>query len=103
PSANQPRFTLEAALIGELPTSAHLGKFCVLDEPLAPNAIGRAYVAGVFPCLIDVDEETEDFTRCDVRDGEAVLEMTPDGTGVVLWKEEGTGSKWAIVSLGGGG
>jgi len=77
----------------------HVGKFVVLIEPLAANAVGRACVSGV--CQVRVNVTDEDHEFAEMADGKAdVLESGDTGSAKILWKEDGTGQKWAVVHLG---
>jgi len=77
----------------------HEGRFVVLIEPLATNAVGKGCVAGV--CQVRVNVTDVDHEFAEVSDGKAdVLESGDAGSAKILWKENGTGSKWAVVHLG---
>ena len=84
-----------------IPAAAdHIGNFVILLEPAA-GEIGRACISGVCPVRVDVNDEDDQFA--DVKDGEAtMLESAPTGSARIIWKESGTGTKWAVVRLGGG-
>jgi hypothetical protein len=80
------------------PATSKQAELAILIEPLKAGAIGRAQVAGITPLKINVVDEanrwaipTTDTTRLTAR---------PFGTSLILWKEAGTGEKWAIVRLG---
>lgn len=77
----------------------HLGKFVVAIEPIAVNAIGWAVISGLAPVLIDVSNASHGFA--DVYDGYSTgLKSGHHGAAQILWKESGTGAKWALVRLG---
>ena len=102
PSDNEDEFVNHVALSGSTPDEAdHLGGFCVLMEPLADGAIGRACILGVCPVKVDVVDA--DHPYADIKDGDSgQLESGWSGAARILWKEAGTGSKWAYVGLGAG-
>jgi hypothetical protein len=76
-------------------------RFCVLMEPLANNAIGRAVVAGATPVKIDVKRESD--THAEIKPNETGhLRSSLSGPATILWKEPGTGVKWAVILLCGG-
>ena len=80
----------------------HLGRFAILTGPIPNGKIGQAAVAGV--CVAKVDVQAEDDGFADIADGStASLTSGPSGAATILWKETGTGEKWAIVRFGGGG
>jgi len=101
PTDNQDEFEQRFALDGVTPTADHTGKFVVLAEPIPASGLGRAYVAGACPVQIDVKDESHLYA--DVTDGEASkLTSGALGSALILWAESGTGTKWAVVQLGGG-
>ncbi len=79
PSVNEEEFKNKIVMAGVEPTTSLVGKIAVLQETLAPEAIGRGLVSGV----------------TNMRLGG----IAPELVGSVLWK----GDEWAIVSVGGGG
>lgn len=103
PADNLDQFKNKVALVGVTPLEAsHLGRFVVLTEPLVVNAIGLAVAAGVCPVQLDVNADTDLFA--DVKDNDAgKLKTGGSGAAVILWKESGTGQKWAVIRLGAGG
>jgi ribosomal protein L35AE/L33A len=102
PSEAPDSFASQVALVGVTPAAGHVGtgKFCILLEPIAAGAIGQAVVSGVVPAKANVTDESHAFA--DVADGEAdYLASSESGPAAILWKESGTGTKSAIVRLGG--
>ena len=101
PTDNLDTFQNEVTLVGVMPDGEkHLGRFCVLLEPLKTDAIGLAVIAGVCPVRVNVHEESDTFAE--IKDGEATqLKSGGSGSATILWKESGTGeNKWAVVRLG---
>jgi len=100
PGDNEDSFKNHVALKGILPTEAdHAGRFAILLEPLRTGAIGLACVQGICPVKVSVDDE--DHACADVNDGQAgSLKSGLGGAAFILWKESGTGEKWAVVKLG---
>ncbi|MCG3181833.1 MAG: hypothetical protein BIFFINMI_04268 [Phycisphaerae bacterium] len=103
PADSEDGFKNRIALVGVAPADpTHLGRFAILTEPIANGKIGQAAVAGV--CVAKVDVQAEDDGFADIGDGStASLTCGPSGAATILWKESGTGEKWAIVRFGGGG
>lgn len=104
PSANLDQFKEQVAIVGTQPDSAeHFGRLCVLLEPLANGAIGQAVVDGVVCVRLNVIDETD--TTADIEHGQTGrLQSAGDsGSAAILWKEAGTGEKWAVVRLQGAG
>lgn len=102
PADNLESFKNKLALKGITPTANHAGKFVILLEPLKADAIGLAIAGGV--SIVKVEVQAEGDRMADAADGEAG-NLVSGGSGVaqILWKEAGTGVKWAVVRLGGGG
>ena len=107
PDEHEAEFQRQVALSCVTPTANHAGRFVVLLEPLASEAIGRACVSGV--TIVRLQVENEDDPTADVADGESGhLVSGTSGNAVILWKEEegegdASGGRWAIVRIGGGG
>jgi hypothetical protein len=103
PTDNPDAFKSKIALIGASPAEAqHAGRFVVLLEPIAASKIGQACASGVTIARVDVVDTEHQFA--DVSDGSAAqLKSAEGGAGAILWKESGTGVKWAVVRIGAGG
>ena len=99
PTSNEDEFKNRVALSCVTPAAdTHEGRFVILLEPIAVGKIGRAYAAGICPARVQVKDEDHWFA--DVKDGEtSCLESRASGAAQILWKEAGTGLKWAIVRL----
>ena len=101
PSANLTQFLAGPILTGVVPAAdTDKGKFAVAVEPIAPGKLGRAWVSGV--CLCRVNIVSANDKNADVTDGDATQLTSGDGIAQILWSETGTGTKWALVRLGGG-
>ena len=101
PADSLEEFQSQVALTGVTPTTAsHTGKFLICIEPLAPNAIGRAWVSGVCYAQVDVTNETDRYA--DVRNNDrAKLRTLAAGTARILFTESaGTGTKWCVLRIG---
>ncbi|HBR20282.1 MAG: hypothetical protein UV78_C0006G0010 [Parcubacteria group bacterium GW2011_GWA2_43_17] len=102
-----PQFKNKVVLTGVIPTSVdHAGgRFVICQEPIANGSIGSAFAHGVCQVQINVTDDTHKFA--DVKDSDhALLDSAASGAVSILWKESGTGTKWAVVrfgSSGGGG
>jgi hypothetical protein len=91
-------------LSGSLPSTASHdgGRFVVCAEPIPNGAFGRAYAHGVCQVQINVTDAAHLFAE--VKDGDhALLNSAESGAVSILWKESGTGTKWAIVRFGASG
>lgn len=100
PANSLDSFQGQVALRGTTPAAAtHTGTFVVLLEPLANNATGRAWLAGV--CQVQVDIASTHHTHADVNEGDRTkLRSTPAGTARILYREPGgVGNRWCVVRL----
>jgi hypothetical protein len=93
-------FKQQPTVAGDEPAIAsHRGRFVVLIEDIAGSEYGMAVISGVTPVKIDVRDA--DHRYAEVKDADTTqLQSGPIGTARILWKESGTGTKWAIVNLG---
>jgi hypothetical protein len=102
PDANLVEFQGRPTLKGVTPIAgAHDGKFVVLLDPIGNGRIGRACAAGLTVARIDVSDAVHGYA--DIDNGDAShLASASSGAAKILWKESGTGEKWALVSIGEG-
>jgi hypothetical protein len=81
---------------GELPAATHARRWALALHAIPQGQIGAAAVLGVYPCLLEVgsgSHEQAGPTAGDVTK----LTSAASGTADVLWKEDGTGEKRALV------
>jgi hypothetical protein len=112
PSQNLPEFQRHAVLRAKLPNGPgngeyknDIGRFAILLQPLAENAIGWAQVSGI--CRVKVNMIHAEHCYADIKDDDATqLESGEVGAAEIFWQEgevdedEGKGTKWAVVRLG---
>jgi len=100
PTENAEGFKEAGALIGILPDEdAHLGKFVVCHEPIPFGEYGRAVVSGLTVCQVSFTKAWH--PRADVKDSDTTQLLSGlTGAATILWKETGTGTKWAVVKIG---
>ncbi|MEN6386559.1 MAG: hypothetical protein ABFD79_15380 [Phycisphaerales bacterium] len=100
PNANT--FKQSIVFTGVVPNSNHAkGRFVITAEPIAPDSVGKAYSSGFVPVRIAVTDESH--TYADIYPDETgVLRSLAIGAAYIIWKEQGTGYKWAIVKINGG-
>jgi hypothetical protein len=91
----------------DLPTVAdHTERFALVIGGVTSNAneVASCAIGGIYPCQVDVTDEAHEFAG--IKDG-VVTELLSGSTGPaqILWKEAGTGVKWALIKfpIGGGG
>jgi hypothetical protein len=103
PTDNLDEFKYNYALVGETPNeNYHTGRFCIIQQPIDQGALGEAIVCGLAVCQINILSESH--TRADVSHGVAAyLESNAHGSAKILYKESGTGVKWAVIKIGGSG
>jgi len=85
PDDNDRQFVSRVAVVGSTPAfPASVGKFGVLQEPLAVNAIGRCMVSGATPVTL---EHVHDSHKCaDIMDGDfSGLKSCQLGGARILW------------------
>ena len=101
PADNLDEFKRRVVISGVTPAVAHIDSFVVLLEPLAANMVGEAIISGVCQVQVDVVNAADTVCGADVDD----IAKLKSGTGCcrIIWKESGTGTKWAIVRVGDGG
>ena len=99
PTDNVETFKNALAVSGVTPTADHAGAFAILLEPIAAGAMGRAIVSGVTPVKVNITNA--DHRYAEVEAGQAgYLASAESGSALLLWKEAGTGEKWALVRMG---
>lgn len=99
PAVEPESFFSEKVLSGVTPSLMnHSAKFVVALEPIANGNVGPALAAGVTQVQILVGSEALTFAQ--VRIGSVTtLEASSSGGAKILWKESGTGVKWAVIRI----
>jgi len=101
PTDNLQEFENRPAFDVVVPTAALAETFVILQEPVAAGAFGQALIGGVTPVMLDVvDEAHASAFAADSISGHLV---SGAGLARILWKETGTGLKWAVVQFPVGG
>ncbi len=94
---NYPRFSVVTPLAPN-----HVGTFCILVEPLAAGAIGKALVSGVCPVMLQpLSSAADQFMYADILSGQTGYLVERNwGAAQVLWYDTGgTGTRWALVRI----
>ena len=73
--------------------------FAILQVPLESEKIGKALLQGITPAKVNIGNESHQYAKLDATE----LVSCNSGIGRILWKESGTGEKWVLLQLGGGG
>lgn len=101
PTANADTFKnqIGGGLTAVAMSSSYFGKFCVFQETTANNLIGRAVIHGVTVTQITVNHADHDRVDVDTAGGSKLVSQFY-GAGQILYKESGTGTKWAVIRIG---
>ncbi len=103
PATALPAFTARTVFTGQLPAESHqAGRFLICAEPLRSGAIGRAWADGIVTVRINVQDESHLYATVNPDDTTQLISAA-QGICNVLYKESGTGTKWAVVRIGSSG
>jgi hypothetical protein len=83
---------------GDKPDAETGANFVVVQGHLAAGEAREAVLVG--PCWAKVDVTDEAHTQATSIDGDAEKLASATSGAKILWKEAGTGEKWAVVFLG---
>lgn len=92
---NEPEFN------GDTPNGDTGPAFVIVQGPIADGAAAPAALIGLSWCKVDVASESD--THATTIDGDNTKLQSGSSGVSIVWKESGTGEKWALVLLGGGG
>lgn len=94
------QFERMPVMAGVLPQGYAYGKsFVIAVEPIPSDGIGRATVAGVVQCKLNVTDEDDKTAHS--TSGSTTELTTGNGDAEILWKQGGTGGgKWGLVRVG---
>ncbi|MFM7844477.1 MAG: hypothetical protein ACKPEY_09625, partial [Planctomycetota bacterium] len=101
PQSRSDQFRNEIAFTGVVPTTEHCGRFVILAEDIAPGFVGTAVIAGTCLVKLDVSASNAELVYASAGSGNTTS-LVPQtiGSARILWRESGTGTKWALVRLG---
>jgi hypothetical protein len=88
----------EVTIYGCVPTASHVAKFGITMEPIAARTWGPICIAGACPAKVYVTDTDHDYAAA-TAGVTGFLTSGTSGAAFILWKEAGTGTKWAIVRL----
>jgi len=89
-------FQGRVAVSGVTPTAEHENNYVVCIEPIPDGATGYAVISGVTPALLYVTSESDGYAAAAAGD-DTRLVTGARGNARILWKDSGTGEKWAVV------
>jgi len=72
--------------------------FVVAQQTIQPGKLGLCVISGTTPARVHVLNSSDE--TCELRAGETALVSSPIGGAPILWKEQGTGERWAVIELG---
>lgn len=101
PTENLDAFKEGVALKGVKPTiPAHVANFGVAIEPIPNGKVGKVCIFGPCICRVQVDvDQKQQYADIKYNATDKLIARYSGGAEIV-WKESGTGDKWAFVLLG---
>lgn len=100
PATALPAFTSRIVFTGDVPAETHqTGLFLICAEPIKNGGIGRAWADGIVTTRIDVVDPSHTYATAKPDDTTQLL-SADQGLCFILYKETGTGTKWAVVRYG---
>ncbi len=93
---------------GVAPKKEHKGKFAVLQEDASRDQCVRACVYGTTVAKVQVKTDDSDGDEppkirfCDIKENETGYLVSDGGGAEVLWSDDSTNNRWAIVRIGSG-
>lgn len=102
PTVNLQGWKNDPTFIGTTPSTTNpRTQFVVMQEPVKADRIGEGLLVGLTQVQVDVVNALH--TRADVKNSTlTMLQSNSYGRAEILWKESGTGTKWATVRMGEG-
>lgn len=76
--------------------------FGILQNPCSPDGIAEVILFGVTWALIDVTDAAHEYANAIDGDYHKLRSREAPGPAFILWKEEGTGTKWALIIIDAG-
>lgn len=100
PSDNLDEFQRQTALSGITPSGTDNAVLAILWEPAADGEIARATMDGLAVVQVDVTDAGHGYADANTGDTANLLSQAAASPQQILWKESGTGTKWALVRMG---
>ncbi len=98
PSVDEAAFIAGWTMSGVFPLIPnHTGKFAILAGAIKAGDVGRARATGISLCKVQVSSSQVNMRYADIMQSHIALQCQARGAAEILWKESGTGTKWAIV------
>jgi hypothetical protein len=101
PATNLDEFLTNPTATATTPGDSARGRWGILAEAIPDTRYGKAIVAGVCPARIRVLDAAHEYVDA-IPDGVSSIHLATDyhGSARILWRESGTGPKWALIRLG---
>ena len=98
PTSDEDAFRYWTVLAGDVPTEGakHLA-ICL--EAIDAGEVGPCVVAGLSVCKVNVVNDAHEYAQA--ADGDTLPDTAASGPLSIVWKEDGTGELWALVTIGG--
>lgn len=99
PTDNAQTFLNQLGFAGEDMSTSYFGKFAVFQETVKNGKIGLAMLQGITVAEITVGHADHDRVDVDTSGGSKLVSQFY-GAGEILYKQSGTGTKWAVIRIG---
>lgn len=99
PSEDAATFHQFPLFSGVAPDSSLSRQLCIVLQPLGAGETGPALASGCAWCQIDVGSEADEWAAAAADETGSLVSTTTGGFARILWKESGTGLKWAFVRI----
>ena len=102
PQTALPAFTSKVVFEGTVPQETQDGRFLICAEPIRNGAMGRCWADGIVITKVSVSDASHNYATI-LNNNVSRLKSAENGLCYILWKESGTGTKWAVLRFGGSG
>jgi hypothetical protein len=100
PAESVDEFKYHYTITGVVPTTDHYDRWAITQEPIKSGLIGHCITIGLTVAKVTVAEDFEEYINCEIIPGTTeYLELLPTGSCVVIWRETGLGTKWALIRI----
>jgi hypothetical protein len=101
PTTNLEEFLANPTLEANTPDANSRGQWAVLAEPIPALLYGWAWVAGIHAAQVRVLDPSHLYVDAIPATGSTIYLATDTaGSARILWRESGTGTRWALLRLG---
>ena len=98
---NEEQFESNFAFTGDTPDiDDHSAGFAVVQEPISDGDIGLCVVNGLTPVRVDMNASTDLWAEVKDNDRTELDSSSDSGSARIVYKESGTGTRWAVANLG---